>query len=96
LETLLSQLQVGDIGVTAKDFHAIEFEKDDDTNFHIDFIHAAANLRARNYRIHECDQQKTKMIAGKIIPAIATTTAMITGCVSAEIFKFVQGFDDIE
>lgn len=96
MEELLSQLKVADIGVTGKDFHPIEFEKDDDTNFHIDFIHAAANLRARNYRIIECDQQKTKMIAGKIIPAIATTTAMITGCVGAEIYKFVQGFDDLD
>jgi ubiquitin-activating enzyme E1 len=74
----------------------VDFEKDDDSNFHIDFIHATANLRARNYRVTECTHQKTKMIAGKIIPAIATTTAMITGCVCAEMYKLVQGYTDIE
>lgn len=77
------------------DIQAIEFEKDDPTNFHIDFIHATAQVRARNYKIAECDFGKTKMIAGRIIPAIATTTAMICGAVAAEFYKFVAGWTDL-
>jgi len=65
------------------------FEKDDDTNYHIDFIAAVANLRARNYTIEEVPQHKVKLIAGKIIPAIATATAMIVGAVGFEVFKYV-------
>lgn len=41
-----------------------KFEKDDDTNHHMDFITAASNLRAANYGIQPSDRHHTKQIAG--------------------------------
>lgn len=74
----------------------LEFEKDDDTNFHIDFITAASNMRASNYKIKHANKLKTKGIAGKIIPAIATTTSVVSGLICLELYKIMQEVDDLE
>ena len=42
---------------------ANEFEKDDDTNHHMDFISAFGNLRARNYGIEEIEKFAAKLDA---------------------------------
>lgn len=65
----------------------IEFEKDDDSNGHMDFIAACSNMRAANYKIGLADFLKTKLIAGKIIPAMITTTAVVAGLICVEMLK---------
>nr|XP_051697439.1 ubiquitin-like modifier-activating enzyme 1 isoform X5 [Oryctolagus cuniculus] len=75
--------------------YPINFEKDDDSNFHMDFIVAASNLRAENYDISPADRHKSKLIAGKIIPAIATTTSAVVGLVCLELYKVVQGHQQL-
>ena len=62
----LGQPGLGLIGGKTLKMKPEEFEKDHDDNFHMDFITAASNLRARNYGIAEVDKLKAKLIAGKM------------------------------
>jgi ubiquitin-activating enzyme E1 len=71
-----------------------DFEKDDDDNFHIDFLTAATNMRAWNYNIKQTPRHAVKVTAGRIIPALATTTAMVCGLVDIEFCKLVLGLQN--
>ncbi len=66
------------------------FEKDNDLNNHVFFVNLCSNLRAENYNIPKSNEQKTKIIAGKIVPAIASTTAAIVGFSSMQIFTLLS------
>jgi len=90
IDTLTKHLSAVDVKKFKK-LVPVDFEKDDDTNHHIDWITAATNMRSNNYHIEESKTSSVRMTAGRIIPAIATTTACITGFVQLEVFKYLLG-----
>lgn len=58
-EEMLNQYQREILDLDRKEIKAlvpVEFEKDDDSNFHMDFITACSNLRAENYDIAPSDK----------------------------------------
>ncbi|CAD8210665.1 unnamed protein product [Paramecium octaurelia] len=67
-----------------------QFEKDDDYNHHVSFITTATNARAINYGIQQVDWMWTKLKAGRIIPAMATTTSCIAALQTLELIKILQ------
>jgi ubiquitin-activating enzyme E1 len=66
---------------------SVDFDKDIDSHMHV--VASSGNLRARNYKIPEADLHTSRGIAGKITPAIATTTALVTGAICMEIYKLI-------
>ena len=66
----------------------IIFDKDDDDT--LDFVTATANLRAQIFGIEPKSKFDTKQMAGNIIPAIATTNAMVAGLCVLQAFKVLK------
>jgi ubiquitin-activating enzyme E1 len=62
---------------------------DKDNINHIEWITLASNLRAINYDVPTQDINYHKGIAGKIIPAVATTTSLVAGLITLEMIKYV-------
>ena len=60
-------------------YNIIEFDKDDINKGHLDFIHSITNLRAKIYKISNCDELKIFKYIRKIGPSTITSTATIVG-----------------
>ncbi|PSR99219.1 ThiF family protein [Coniella lustricola] len=67
----------------------IEFDKDDDDT--LDFVAASANIRSTIFNIDRKSRFDTKQMAGNIIPAIATTNAIVAGLCVLQAFKVLKG-----
>ena len=66
------------------------FEKDDDHSYTVDFVHAFANVRSANYSLTPMDWIQVKIKAGRIVTALATTTAAIAGLQTIEMLKILK------
>lgn len=64
-----------------------EFEKDDLSLGHVAFASAASNIRCAIYSLPSVDSLHVQKVAGNIVPAVATTTALVAGLVSLELVK---------
>jgi len=64
------------------------WDKDDDTA--MDFVAATANIRSKIFHIAVQSRFDVKSMAGNIIPAIATTNAIIAGLMVMEALKILN------
>ena len=71
----------------------VDFEKDNDMNGQIDLIYSMSGLRALNYSLIPYDWITCKIKAGKIIPALSTTTSCISALQTFELLKLIKGLD---
>ena len=67
----------------------ITFDKDDEDT--LDFVTASANLRSIIFGIEQKSRFDIKQMAGNIIPAIATTNAIVAGLCVLQSFKILKG-----
>ncbi|KAJ7768457.1 hypothetical protein B0H16DRAFT_317374 [Mycena metata] len=79
-ERLAARLQAGE--------ETIAFDKDDDDA--LDFVTATSNLRSAAYGIGGKTRWEVKEMAGNIIPAIATTNAIVSGLIVLQALQILR------
>lgn len=75
-----------------KDIGSLIFDKDD--QLAVEFVTAAANIRAASFGIPLHSLFEAKGIAGNIVHAVATTNAIIAGLIVIEAIKVLRGETD--
>lgn len=68
----------------------VDFEKDDDELGHVQWLLEVSNIRNLQYKIDEADLYTARKIAGNIIPAMITTTALVSGFQILEYIKLIK------
>ncbi|KAF7377833.1 Uba2 [Mycena sanguinolenta] len=79
-ERLAARLQSGE--------QTISFDKEDDDA--LDFVTASSNLRSAAYGIGGKTRWEVKEMAGNIIPAIATTNAIVSGLIVLQALQILR------
>lgn len=94
ISELKKQCSLIDKTIIKDNIKIIDFDKDND--LYIKFITSCSNLRADNYKIKNISKAETKKIGGKIIPALCSSTVLVSGLVSLELYKVVSKKNKIE
>lgn len=91
LDTAINILK-GKLAKLEGDKAFLVWDKDDIES--LNFVTACANIRMHIFNIKQESRFEVKSKAGNIIPAIATTNAVIAGCIVMEAIKILNGQED--
>ena len=72
-----------------KNLQKINFEKDISELGHMQFIYAFANLKAKSYKIPECNKFYALEYVGKIAPTTITSTAVVAGMMCLQMIGII-------
>ncbi len=89
VELFLSSASALAVRAAADLSNPLSFDKDDDDA--LDFVTASSNLRSIVYHIDRKTRFEVKQMAGNIIPAIASTNAIISGMLVMQALHILSG-----
>lgn len=86
----LEDIKVNESEIKCFPINLNPIDYDKDIPEHYCWLNDGAKIRAESYQIDFPDVLQVRKISGKIIPALATTTTIVSGLISIEIIKYYQ------